>query len=635
MKNKLRIVIFCFFIVILIRGLVDAKRKESPLYKDRTVDVEIRIKDLLSRMTLQEKIGQMAQAERGSIAPAGVAKYFIGSVLSGGGSSPQPNTPEKWADMYDRFQQAALETRLGIPIIYGVDSVHGHNNLKGATIFPHNIGLGASRDPELLQKIGEITAMETAATGVDWTFAPCVAVARDERWGRTYESFGETPELQELLVGQYIKGLQGPKNEMGGRYIAATAKHYLGDGGTVWRTGDAGFAIDRGDVRVSEKELRTLHLPGYIEAIKAGVASVMVSFSSYQGVKMHAHQYLISDLLKKELRFQGFVVSDWEGVKEIPALNYYTKVVQAVNAGIDMFMEPNSWREFIAVLKMAVEKGEVSEERINDAVRRILRVKFQTGLFETPYADRSLLQQKIIGCLAHREVARDAVRKSLVLLKNKDQVLPLSRYAQIYITGSNMDDLGNQCGGWTISWQGSSGNITEGTTVRGGIEEAIAGKGRIVSEPDEADVIVAVIGERPYAEGRGDNGQLSLNWRDLEIIEEVKEAGKPVVVIMISGRPLIVTDYINDWDAFVAAWLPGTEGQGIADVIFGDYNFTGKLPITWPRSIAQLPLNYGDQNYNPLFSYGYGLVMDLGEKKGPYQWFYVPFRGPRKLTMEQ
>ena len=398
---------------------------------------------------------------------------------------------------------------------------------------------------------------------------------------------------------------------MKGRYIVATAKHYLGDGGTVWGTGDAGFMIDRGDVIVSEEELRAVHLPGYLEAIKAGVGSVMVSFNSYQGLKMHAHRYLITDVLKKELGFNGIVVTDWEGIHELDAPDYYGQVVQAVNAGIDLFMEPNTWRHFVSTLKQAVLNGDVSAERIDDAVRRILYVKFRAGLFETPYTDRTLLAQEVIGCAAHRAVAREAVRKSLVLLKNEGNLLPLPKRARIYVAGSNADDLGNQCGGWTITWQGASGGITTGTTIREGIERAVNGEGRLVSDLKAADVAVVVVGEKPYAEGVGDNGQLALAWEDVQILKKVKAAGKPVVVIIVSGRPLLITDYLGDWDAVVAAWLPGSEGQGVADVLFGDYNFTGKLPVTWPKSLEQLPINYGDADYDPLFPYGYGLTMEL------------------------
>ena len=611
MRKRSWVVALCLLLFLMISGDVGITRSEVPVYKDASAPIDLRVEDLLSRMTLAEKVGQMTQAERGAIKPEEVRAYFIGSVLSGGGSAPWPNTPQSWVRMYDDYQKAALNTRLAIPILYGTDAVHGHNNLRGATIFPHNIGLGATRDPELLERIGRITALETKATGANWTFSPCVAVVRDARWGRTYESFGETPELQRLLVGPYIKGLQGPHAEMGGEHLVATAKHFLGDGGATWGTGDAGFRIDRGDVAVSEEELRTIHLPGYEEAIKAGVGAIMVAFNSYQGMKMHEHKYLITDVLKNELGFGGFVVTDWEGIQEIPAPNYYTKVVRAVNAGIDMFMEPNMWRDFITTLKKAVQNGDVSEARIDDAVRRILRVKFQAGLFETPYADRDLLAQKVIGCEAHRAVAREAVRKSLVLLKNENNLLPLAKESRIYIAGSNADDIGNQCGGWTITWQGKSGPITTGTTIRAGIEAAVKKAGRIVSRLDAADVAVVVIGEKPYAEGAGDNGKLTLGASDLMVLEEVKTAGVPMVVIIVSGRPLMITDYLNDWDALVAAWLPGTEGQGVADVLFGDYNFTGRLPLTWPKNLDWYPLNYGDTDYDPLFSYGYGSTMDL------------------------
>lgn len=613
MRRRSWVVLPCLLLALLIGGVIGITGAEVPVYKDASAPVALRVEDLLSRMTLAEKIGQMTQAERGAIKPEEVQKYYIGSVLSGGGSAPWPNTPQSWVRMYDDYQKAAMSTRLAIPILYGTDAVHGHNNLRGATIFPHNIGLGATRDPELLERIGRITALETRATGANWTFSPCVAVVRDIRWGRTYESFGENPELQRLLVGAYIKGLQGPDGEMGGEYVVATAKHFLGDGGATWGTGDAGFRIDRGNVAVSEEELRAVHLPGYEEAIKAQVGTIMVAFNSYQGLKMHEHKYLITDVLKNELGFSGFVVTDWEGIREIPAPDFYSKVVRAVNAGIDMFMEPNRWREFVVTLEKAVQKGDVSEARIDDAVRRILRVKFQAGLFEAPYADRDLLAQKVIGCDAHRVIAREAVRKSLVLLKNENNLLPLAKESRIYIAGSNADDIGNQCGGWTITWQGKSGPITTGTTIRAGIEAAVKNSGRIVSRLDAADVAVVVVGEKPYAEGAGDNGRLTLDATDLMVLKEIKAAGVPMVVIIVAGRPLMISEYLDDWEALVAAWLPGTEGQGVADVLFGDYNFTGRLPLTWPKNLDRYPLNYGAADYDPLFSYGYGLTMDLGE----------------------
>ncbi|MFP4661239.1 MAG: glycoside hydrolase family 3 protein [Halanaerobiales bacterium] len=582
---------------------------DAPLYLDPSASVEERVDDLLLRMSLMEKIGQMTQADKARISPQYVQEENIGSVLSGGGSVPVPNNPESWADMYDQYQSAALDTRLGIPIIYGIDAVHGHNNLKGATIFPHNIGLGATRDPELVERVAEITALETAATGLDWNFAPCVAVVRDIRWGRTYESFGETPELQSLLTAAYVRGMQGPDNEMSGRYLVATAKHYIADGAAVWGTGGSNFMIDQGNADISEEELREIHLPGYQEAIDAGVGSVMISFSSFQGLNMHEHEYLITDLLKGELGFDGLVVSDWQGVDRLPGSTYYNKVVRSVNSGIDMFMAAYTWPAFIPNLQRAVQTGDISEERIDDAVRRILTLKFKIGLFEAPYADRELLEADLIGSPEHREVAREAVRKSMVLLKN-DDLLPLKKDMHLYVAGSSADNIGRQSGGWTITWQGLSGNITEGTSILEGIENALE-EGKVVRDINQADAAVIIVGEKPYAEGVGDDADLQLSDADIEELEKVEDSGKPILVIMVSGRPMMISEYIQGWDAFVAAWLPGTEGQGVADVIFGDHNFTGKLPVTWPGNINQVPINHGDENYNPLFEYDFGLSMDL------------------------
>ncbi len=596
-------------VVFLVNGLSIAS--DIPIYKNAEFSIEERVNDLLSRMTLQEKIGQMTQADKARISPQYVKQFNIGSVLSGGGSVPSPNTAKSWARMYDQYQKAALETRLGIPIIYGIDSVHGHNNLKGATIFPHNIGLGATQDPGLVERVAEITALETAATGLDWNFSPCVAVVQDIRWGRTYESFGENPELQRLLTAAYIRGTQGPNNEMSGKYIVSTAKHYVGDGATIWGTGEGNFMIDQGDVRISEEELREIHLPAYKDAIEAGVGSIMVSFSSFKGIKMHAHKYLITDVLKEELGFNGLVVSDWQGIQRINAPTYYHQIVKSVNAGIDMFMAAYTWPAFIRNLEKAVRMGDISEDRINDAVSRVLTLKFKVGLFEEPYADKELLSSNLIGSPEHRQVAREAVRKSLVLLKNKNKLLPLDKNSHIYVSGSNADNIGNQAGGWTITWQGQSGNITKGTTIMEGIKMALNTKGKIVSDIDKADIAIVVVGEKPYAEGNGDDGDLKLSAADINELVKVKESGIPTLVIMVSGRPMIISDFIGDWDAFIAAWLPGTEGQGIADVIFGDYNFSGKLPVTWPANIMQLPINYSDTDYAPLFDYGFGLSMEL------------------------
>lgn len=557
---------------------------------------------LIADMTLDEKIGQMTQAERGSASPADVRDFFLGSILSGGGSAPASNTPAGWADMHDAYQNAALSTRLGIPIVYGIDAVHGHSNVVGATIFPHNIGLGATRDPVLLEEIGRITALEVACTGLEWTFAPCVAVALDERWGRTYESFGEDPALQTLLAGAVVRGLQG--TTMSGERVIGCAKHFVGDGGTQ-------SGIDRGNTIATETTLRDVHMPGFVEAIEENIATVMPSYSSWNGVKMHQNGYLLNNVLKTEMGFDGFVISDWEAVYELTGGSYYNQVVRMINAGVDMTMEPNNWRNYITTLKDAVNNGDVSMARIDDAVRRILKIKNDAGVFDEPLADRSLVNSGAVGSQAHRDVAREAVRKSLVLLKN-DGVLPIDKSSRVFVAGKNADNIGHQCGGWTIAWQGGSGDITPGTTILDGIEQAVsAGGGSVTFSEDGSgsaghDLAIVVIGETPYAEGFGDDGDLSLDAADLACLDRIGDI--PTIVVLVSGRPMIISDRLGDWDAFVAAWLPGTEGDGVAEVLFGDANFSGVLPHSWPVNIAQVPINVGDTPYLPLFPYGYGLT---------------------------
>jgi beta-glucosidase len=574
-----------------------------------------RATDLLARMTLDEKIGQMTLVEKGSIRPDAVTRYFIGSILSGGGGSPDKNTTEAWADMVDKFQEAALKTRLAIPILYGVDAVHGHANLKGAVVFPHNIGLGATGDTELVRRIGEATAKEMAATNIRWNFAPVIAVVQDIRWGRTYEAFSENTALVAEMGVAYLEGLQGESlsNYMN---VFATPKHYIGDGGTSWGTSTTpGYKIDQGDLQVDEATLRELFLPPYQAAIEAGAQAIMVSFSSWNGTKMHAQKYLITDVLKNELGFEGFVVSDWQGIDQIDP-DYYTAVVTAVNAGIDMNMVPHAYMMFIDTVKLAVEKGDISMERIDDAVRRILTVKFSMGLFEEPYSNPDLFE--LVGNDEHRQLAREAVAKSLVLLKNEDDLLPISKdIPMIFLAGEGADNIGLQCGGWTIQWQGASGAITPGTTIkdaflsttRGRVQFNRFGKYENIldqsGQPIIADVGVVVISERPYAEGQGDSDNLVLNQIDVDLITRVSERSQKVVVIIISGRPLVIADYLDMADAWVAAWLPGTEGQGIADVIFGDLPFTGKTPFSWPASMDQLPL--GSSEDAPLFPLGHGL----------------------------
>ncbi|SCL29132.1 beta-glucosidase [Micromonospora rhizosphaerae] len=575
-------------------------------YQDPTLPVPNRVADLLSRMTLDEKIGQMTQAERGSVTAADLTTYRLGSILSGGGSAPSPNNATSWADMYDAFQRGALATPLAIPMIYGMDAVHGHNNVVGATIFPHNIGLGATRDPALVQQIGQAVAEEVSGTGVDWDFAPCLCVARNDRWGRTYESFGETPDIPSDLT-TVITGLQGPS--LGGpTSVLATAKHYLGDGGTTG--GD-----DQGNTELSEAELRAIHLPPFQAAVQRGVGSVMISYSSWNGVKMHGHQYLISTVLKGELGFSGFVVSDWNGIDQIDGSPGFTaaEVAAAVNAGIDMVMVPTAWKTFISTLRAEVQNGHIPLSRIDDANRRILTKKFELGLFERPFTDRSWTPT--VGSAAHRALARQAVRQSQVLLKNAGGVLPLARdNNKIFVAGKNADNIGNQSGGWTISWQGSSGNITPGTTILQGIRAAV-GPGTTVTYNQRGTGIdgsyraaIAVVGETPYAEGQGDRtGSMSLDRDDLRTISTLRKVGVPVIVVLVSGRPLDIAAELPGWDALLASWLPGTEGAGVADVLFGVTAPTGTLPMTWMNSVSQQPINAGDGQV-PLFPQGYGLT---------------------------
>ncbi len=573
-----------------------------PPYQDPGQPVEARVADLLSRMTLDEKIGQMTLAERSAISDLrDIATYGLGGILSGGGSAPTPNTPSAWADMVDGFQRAALSSRLGIPIIYGVDAVHGHNNVVGATIFPHNIGLGATRNPALVQRVAQVTAEEVYATGIRWTFSPCLCVGRDERWGRTYECFGEDPEVVSMMAGPAVRGYQGT-DLSAPNAILATAKHWVADGGT--RGG-----VDQGDAVLSEEELRRIHIPPYVEAIRANVGSIMASFSSWNGTKMHGNPYLLTTVLKEELGFRGFLVSDWGAIDQLPG-DYASDVRTAINAGIDMVMVPYDYKRFIQTLKTEVQAGRISQERIDDAVSRILTQKFALGLFEHPFADRSGIRN--IGSQTHREVARQAVRESLVLLKNEGNVLPISSGVKnILIAGSNGNDIGNQCGGWTITWQGDSGDITPGTTIYQGIRD-LAPPGTEVTyvrQPTSLsgyDLGIVVIGERPYAEGQGDDTDLEISPEDAATVQQVCDA-MPCVVILISGRPMVINDQMAQADAFIAAWLPGTEGAGVAEVLFGLYDFTGKLPVSWPRSVDQLPINVGDAVYDPLFPYGFGL----------------------------
>ena len=607
---------------------------EKP-WLDTTKPVDERVTLLLSQMTLAEKAGQMVQAERGAVQPGDLRNYGIGSLLSGGGSLPASNTPAGWIELFNRLQTESLNTRLGVPILYGIDAVHGHSNVYGATIFPHNLGLGAARDPELMEQIGRVTALEVAATGLNWTFAPCVAVVQDIRWGRTYESFGESPELQTLLTARLIKGLQGVQGTvdwLSGAHIVATAKHFLGDGGVLYETGEGSTTIDRGNVEIPLEQLKALHGQGYREAIGAGVQTIMASFSSYQGVHMHANKALLTGWLKAAvssggLGFAGFVVGDWDamGLTSEVGGDYAAKVLNSFNAGVDMAMEQSNWRKVIEILLAGVKNGSIGQARIDDAVRRILTVKFNAGLFEHPLATNQYSDQ--LGSAVNRAVAARAVKESLVLLKNDKKLLPLKPGAKVFVAGPIADNVGRQSGGWTLSWQGGFDRkvgkkvtrLTPGTTLLEGLQaQAKAGGGEIITEVArlaQASVAVIAVGETPYAEMQGDiqlGGKMTLDSPgrmsagNLEAIAQALDAGVPVVVVLFSGRPLVVTDELSKWGALVEAWLPGSEGAAIAEVLYGQEDFRGKLPVTWPRSVEDLP---AAGSKTALFPYGFGLSL--------------------------
>lgn len=611
--------------MVLLWWLAVAAEADDFKYKDPKQPVAARVKDLLGRMTMEEKIGQMVQIERITATPDIMRHYFIGSLLSGGGSVPNPHaTVVDWINMVNEFQNGSLSTRLGIPMIYGIDAVHGHNNVINATIFPHNIGLGATRDTDLVKRIGAATAVEVRATGIPYAFAPCIAVCRDPRWGRCYESYSEDTKLVQSMTDMIV-GLQGeiPKgSRLGVPYVAgkdkvaACAKHFVGDGGTT-------RGIDENNTVINQHDLLSIHMPPYYDSIIKGVSTVMVSYSSWNGERMHANGDLITGYLKDKLNFKGFVISDWEGIDRItspPHSNYTYSVQASILAGIDMVMVPNNFTEFINDLTYLVKHKFIPMDRIDDAVSRILRVKFTLGLFENPLADFSLVNE--VGSQAHREIAREAVRKSLVLLKNgkraDEPMLPLPKMAsKVLVAGGHADNLGYQCGGWTIGWQGFSGNgNTTGTTILNGIKSAVDPSTEIsyMENPDiefiksnNFSYAIVVIGEHPYTEMFGDSSNLTIADPGPSIIKNVCGQVKCVVVI-ISGRPVVIEPYMSTIDALVAAWLPGSEGQGVADVLFGDHEFTGKLSRTWFRTVDQLPMNIGDPHYDPLFPFGFGLT---------------------------
>ncbi|XP_011094172.1 uncharacterized protein LOC105173943 isoform X2 [Sesamum indicum] len=599
---------------------------EYKIYQDPKQPISKRVKDLLGRMTLEEKIGQMTQIDRLVASEEVMKKYYIGSMLSAGGSGPPPTaSPQTWIDMVNGYQKGSLSTRLKIPMLFGIDAVHGNSAVYRATIFPHNVGLGATRDPELVKRIGAATALEVRATGIPYAFAPCIAVCRDPRWGRCYESYSEDPKIVRAMT-EIIPGLQGdiPANSRKGvpflagqQKVLATAKHYVGDGGTT-------KGINENNTVASRHDLLRIHMPAYYDSIIKGVGTIMISYSSWNGVKMHANRDLITGFLKNTLRFRGFVISDWQGLDRItspPHANYTYSIIAGVGAGIDMIMVPYNYTEFIDGLTSLVKNNFIPMSRIDDAVKRILRVKFTIGLFEHPLADYSMT--KYLGSQEHRELAREAVRKSLVLLKNGESankpLIPLPKKAsKILVAGTHADNIGNQCGGWTIQLQGQPGNVTVGTTILTAIRNTVHPETKIVFnenphpgyvKSNEFSYAIIVVGEPPYSLTFGDNTNLTIPDPGPSIITNVCASVK-CVVVLITGRPVVIQPYLAQIDALVAAWLPGTEGQGVADVLFGDYGFTGTLPRTWFKTVDQLPMNVGDQHYDPLFPFGYGLITE-------------------------
>ncbi len=570
----------------------------------------IRAEALLAEMTTDEKIGQMTQIENDSVGPAGVTNQMLGSVLSGGGGAPTRNDADGWYQMVADYQDAALATRLGIPILYGVDAVHGHGNVVGATIFPHDIGLGAAHDPALVERIGRATAVEMAATGIRWDFGPVLAVPQDVRWGRTYEGFSEDPLAVADLGSAFIRGLQG-SDLAATDSAAATAKHYLGDGGTAWGSSThEGYAIDQGVTDVDEATLRAIHLTPYEDAIDAGVRIVMASFSSTSSGKVHGDYHLLTEILKGELGFTGFVVSDWGGVDQVDP-DYDTAVATAVSAGIDMVMVPYDAARFQAAVRAGLAAGTIESVRVDDAVARILRVKFELGLFETPMPPPGHAAD--LGSAADRELARGAAAASAVLLKTKPGVLPIaSDSGRVLLAGSGANDIGLQSGGWTIEWQGGRGPITPGTTIADALRARLGD--RLIVDPagtfpagTRAPTGIVVVAEPPYAEGEGDSATLALPRADIDIVAAVRPRVDRLVVVILSGRPVMLDRLWPNADALVAAWLPGTEGSGVADVLLGDVPFGGTTPYTWPTSPADAPRTGKEACDGAVFPLGYGL----------------------------
>jgi beta-glucosidase len=597
----------------------------SPIPKDPAM--EARITAMLARMTIGEKVGQTLQPEMKSITPADMKTYHIGSMENGGGSVPNGDkhaSPQEWLSKIDGYWKASVDTAPGgvrIPMMWATDAVHGDNNVFGATLFPHNIGLGAAHDPALIRRIGAATAEEVRVLGMDWSFAPTLAVVRDDRWGRTYESYSEDPKIVAQYAKAMVEGLEGTGARfLDSDHVISTAKHFLGDGGT-----DGGR--DQGDNLASEQELRDIHGAGYPAAIAGGVQAVMASFSSWHGVKMHANKALLTDVLKDRMGFDGLIIGDWNAHGQVPGCTP-SDCPAAFNAGIDVFNVPQDWKALYANMVREVKDGTTPMARLDDAVRRVLRVKMRDHVFDEglPSSRPHAGDTTLLGAPAHRAVAREAVRESLVLLKNDTGLLPLDPHKRILVAGDGADSIMKQTGGWTLSWQGNDNTNADfpgATSIWGGVEAAVTAVGGTATlSPDgsftgaKPDAAIVVFGENPYAEFQGDQADVALhtdNAESLALLRQLKAAGVPTVAVLLSGRPLYVNPQINLADAFVAAWLPGSEGEGVADVLIAkpdgapDHDFTGKLSFSWPKRPDQTPLNVGDADYDPQFAYGYGL----------------------------
>lgn len=591
------------------------------VYKQTDQPIEKRVDDLLERMTLEEKLGQMAMVNKDSIKkPIDISRYNLGAVLSGAGVKPDENTPAGWLNMVENIKAQAKNSRLGIPLLYGVDATHGHGNVPGSTVFPHAIGLGATDDTDLVREVAAATAAELAATGINWNFAPSLDAPQDIRWGRTYENFSHNPQLNARLGAAYVEGIQTPPQVFNGSpSVLATAKHFLAAGSMQWlSSNNKDFKIDQGKTPRRDQLLGSEYLVPFKAAVEADVSSVMVGLNFWGDGRVIDSEYLITDKLKTELGFKGFVVSDWYGVYEFADVNNYSANIKAINAGLDMAMLPFDYKTFIRDVGNAVKRGAISQTRIDDAVRRILYQKFKAGLFDLATTDSNLA---ILGSNQHRQLARRAVAASAVLLKNESNTLPLSHQTgRILVAGSGADNVGRQSGAWTVEWQGIDGNwLPGGISVLQGIKQVARSNSVVEYEKDanfnstsaKADVGIAVISEKPYAEGWGDNAYPTIDTADKLVINHLKEVSHKVILIIISGRPLLINEQIAQADAVVAAWLPGSQAEGLADVLFGDQPFTAKLPLSWPSNISQVPIAVNGttaDNTTPLFNRGFGLT---------------------------